>query len=128
MTLLLRSLVLCNALVLALPAGWCCSLPSAPIEEPVGTAACPHCAPKKQKHEEHSGECPRPATPTSTCDCQPDSLAKVDVERVAIDPGLVLTPVLSIPEPTLPRQPGAVPVNFHSHSPPQYLLHCAWLC
>lgn len=129
MGLFLRSLVLCNALLLALPQGWCCLIPLAtacPDETPVEAAECCHCS-NGVKHEP-STPTPKPAKPLKACCCQPDSLAGPNAEKFHFDLGMVAPVDATVSDLALPNNPGQVAHGFHLLSPPLNLLHCVWLC
>src|SRR6266705_2007857 len=95
MIVFVRSLVLCNALLLALPQGWCCFVPLAaacPDEAPAKVAECCHGS-NGVKHEPSTPK-PEPVKPLKECCCQP-VLAGPDAERFFVDLGLVV-PLVAI--------------------------------
>lgn len=129
MSHVLRTLVLCNALVLALPTGWCCTFAAPPVEAaPVQKApACPHCAANQEKPANPDPK-PKPSHPTPSCQCQPDLLVSTGADKVEVD----LTPVflLTVPVAELVAHPEANDASpaFHTNSPPRHVRHCLWLC
>ena len=129
MGVFLRSLVLCNALLLALPQGWCCFVPllTACQDETPGQATdCCHCSDGvKQKP---AAPTPEPAKPLKACCRQPDTLAGPNAETFHLDLSLVAPVSATAPDLGAPNAPGQVAHGLHPLSPPPHLLHCVWLC
>ena len=126
MGIFVRSLVLCNAFLLALPQGWCCfvPVPSACPNEAPANAKCSHCS-RDVKHEP-SAPTPEPAKPDKVCCCQSDTLAGLNAEKFQLDPGLV-APVSAAADIPLPNRSAEI-ARCHLLSPPLHLVHCVWLC
>src|SRR5437588_9238821 len=129
MGVFVRSLVFCNALLLALPQAWCCFVPlptACPDEAPVEVAECCPCSDSvKQKP---AAPTPEPAKPLKACCCQPDTLAGPNAEKFHLDLGVVAPVSATAPDLPLPNAPGQIDHGFHLLSPPLHVLHCVWLC
>jgi hypothetical protein len=127
MNLVLRSLVLCCGLVVALPPGWCCAIES--LLKPKTTRAtqscgcCPKC---RNKTSEPST--PMPAAP-ERCPCldrdltAPDSPLKPDL--TAAHSIATVVPVLAFDSTqctvAMDRPVYILPVSSH-------IMNCLWLC
>jgi len=129
MGMFVRSLVLCNALLLTLSQGWCCFVPlptACPDEAPAEVTDCCHRSDGvKQKP---AAPTPEPAKPLKACCRQPDTLAGPNAEKFHLDLGLVAPVSITALGLTLPYAPGRIDHGFHPLSPPLHLLHCVWLC
>jgi hypothetical protein len=129
MGMFMRSLVLCNALLLVLPQGWCCLLfaqTACQGKAPAKAADCCHCS-GGAKHEP-SAPTPQPAKPFKACCAQSDALARSSGEIVHPDLGLALPLIAKVSGHPSFGKPVQASFDFHSHSPPLQLLHCVWLC
>jgi hypothetical protein len=123
----LRILVHLVSLLIVLPIGWCCWLPSAPTKEAAEPAeSC--CCPKKPAAPAKPNEEPREA-PECCCDPQP---ATLNDDFSGKDDAKQLTNVL--PVSLLDNQVTEVgglhvePPLLPTARPPLHLLHCVWLC
>src|SRR6266436_5218072 len=99
MHIFVRSLVLCNAFLLALPQGWCCLVPlptSCPDEAAAEAPECCHCS-NDVKHKP-STTTPEPPRPLKECCCQSDSLAGPNAEKFHLDLGMVAPADVSAPD------------------------------
>lgn len=134
MSLLLRSLVVCNAFLLALPQGWCCFLPvptGCPDQTPAKAADCCPCGDgaKQKPTTPKSAPTPEPDKPCKTCCyCQPATFTGPSSEKVHHDLGLAAPFIISTFDAALHIAPDLTACGYRSHSPPLQLLHCVWLC
>jgi hypothetical protein len=121
---LMRLLVLCNALLLVPPPGWCCASLSPQPEKPAPVKGCCPCAPEK----EQTPADPPPVRPEMSCCCRIDSTSPPPPEDFTPD-------LTSVPLPTVALDPGAGHSlrdgpSFAAFSPHRslQLLHCVWRC
>ncbi|HZT81477.1 MAG TPA: hypothetical protein VFA26_14710 [Gemmataceae bacterium] len=126
MLTLLRGLVACNALLLALPPGWCC-LPAARAEsapQPASSSCCCEHAPPapEQPASPHPGKpCPRQC-------CHRDATPPAAVDKLHLDSTPAALPAVVALGCDQPGSgPDGVPV-VHLLARPLQLLHCVWLC
>jgi hypothetical protein len=123
MVAVLRVLVLANALLLALPPGWCCL----PADEPARAAApCRGCCHQAGDPQDATPE-PEPLPPANDCCCLWDSVPPPDSRGLAPDLS-VAAAVFAEALPVLhaPRVEREAPHSFAP--PPRHVLLCLWLC
>jgi hypothetical protein len=139
MTSLIRSLVVCNAMLLALPQGWCCYVPtrSDPIKDKVTSkaAGCCHrssgpscCRHSQAPTEKPSESVPSPNKPCQTCCWQAVAIAKPNPKSVELEAGFSALASISPPAPQVAGSATQVSSGLHFHSSPLYLINCLWLC
>ncbi|MEX0704859.1 MAG: hypothetical protein WD069_22360 [Planctomycetales bacterium] len=123
--LLLKLLVMSEALLVALPPGACCvNFKSAGQHAGPSRGSC--CRPETPRPERS----PVPPAPgASECCCRYDGVPRG--EQVAVADGWAL-PVAAFPFDSRPRLEGVSGVPPAPESldpgPPRHLLHCVWLC
>jgi hypothetical protein len=125
---LLRILVLSNALLLALPARWCCAIPRVAARDvPVPKASCcTSCTPERKKHDSH----PKPGLPGPAKDC----CCPLDSTRLSSTEAATFAPSLSGPAAIVHVLSGGwggldvAGMPSPLSSPPLQLLNCVWLC
>jgi hypothetical protein len=128
MSNVLRILVLGNALLLALPPGWCCLLPARPTAPAPEDAlpCCPLCRHEAQQPASPPEACPNP--PAGGCSCQSDPATPPQAKTAA--PDLSVAPdFASAGEALAPTGIGpALAVLPSFASPPLQVLLCVWRC
>jgi hypothetical protein len=145
----LRYLVLCNALLVALPPGWCCVLPMQPANlgaEPVecctnSTTPRPKpIEPTRQRscchHADSSAQASiMPAAPVSdslptvpNCCCEFVPSVVPNVYSVDLHDGVGVPLAATINGLISAGQSLEIPCVFHPVSPPLHLQNCVWLC
>jgi hypothetical protein len=122
MKLALQLLVLTNAMLLALPPNWCCTL-RLPGKHADSKPQC--CAQQEPAPEDGEQDEQRPTT--VDCCCQIDSSLPPHPEIVARD--LASSPVVTVSE----SGDGvsvfdAEAVVAIAEAPPLQILHCVWIC
>jgi hypothetical protein len=133
MNLLPRILVMCSAVVIALPPGWCClgfraaAAASEPAEVTPPPKSCCHPEPVPVPPDGPVGQ--SRGAPTLSCCCQDKAAVRGD-QKVATDgPGLSTPLVSPVVHWTGPLT-GFREKHFtlFSLAPPLQVLHCTWLC
>jgi hypothetical protein len=128
----LRILVPFLSVLIVMPWGWCCWLPTAPAEkakEDTKSSCCSHAkqtknvAPVKPTEE-------KPGPPACCCDPLPLAILGDVPDGTDGNPAVALAVVPEILSGTsLGTCAGWFPVPFlQGKSPPLHLLHCVWLC
>jgi hypothetical protein len=128
-----RSLAVLAAVLFALPAGWCCMLPS-PRAQAAAAECCASCCascrvPRRTCATPEPPKQPRPTFPCATC-CYLATGA-LPVRTVAHAPKLRPAPTASIAagvRAPSPQRRAAFALVPHGPSPPLNILHCVWLC
>jgi len=123
-TLAVKFLVLCNALLLALPAGWCC-LPAAPEGREVPVPSAPTCCASQER--EPAPDDPSPVHSDSSCCCQKDGLRAMTAEQSLS----LSTAILAVVPGIVAAQPEATALHtavLVDASPPLHVLQCVWRC
>jgi hypothetical protein len=126
-----RGLTVLAASLFALPAGWCCMLPSPRLATARPCKSCCGSCPVQRQSwpAPEQGKHPCPGFPFVSC-CYLATGA-LPVRTVAQATKLSLTPTASsageVRAPAAPAQHLAHAVH-HGPSPPLYILHCVWLC
>jgi hypothetical protein len=123
-----RIMVLCTALLLALPPGWCCAaLARAPKKaaEPPPVCCCCHQTEAPPK----APAAPPPAFPLGRSCCQQDAVAPATFKApIALDVAAILPlciahlPLVSVSLSSLADE------NMSILFPPLQVLHCVWHC
>src|SRR6266849_10322876 len=124
----LRYVVLCNALLLALPPGWCCVTPARTVESKAKTpppCTCCHCS---EANDLQQTSLPaKPTIPSKPC-CKSSNFA------------VAASPEKSVKMPATGLVTFAIGLNAASTghlvivpslpipSPPLHVLKCLWLC
>src|SRR5262245_18213059 len=131
MNLVLRSLVACSALVVALPPGWCCAFESLFKTRSSGVSTIKQersCCSKCRKSFPASAPKPMPTTP-ERCPCldrdlgTPDSPLKPDLAaHSAVE---IVLPILDLAL-TEGASTDACPISMTPAS--LHILNCLWLC
>jgi hypothetical protein len=127
MGLLCQSLVLCNALLMGLPQGWCCVVPFQTAESQApGTRSCPHC--KQAAQTKSPSQKQEPVQPINSCRCQADMTGVKAAKTVLPDLSSALP--VAVARADLLLDGGTVPDSIvcNVNSPPLQLIHCVWLC
>ncbi|QDU94736.1 hypothetical protein [Lignipirellula cremea] len=120
--LLFHLLVLGNACLLVLPAGWCCfALPQTDGQQvPVAVASCCTVA------TPHAGESSEPAAPQVECCCSEQTAVTTSRVEWNIDPAVILLPPAITPSrPTAGHPPTAILADY---GPRLHVLQCVWRC
>jgi hypothetical protein len=119
-------LALCTAVLLALPAGWCCASPAPEVTETKSNV--PPCC--QSKHEEGKSSDSAPGNPHRNCECcwAPES-STAPSKTFVPDGALVAIPVAVVTAPiTLPSVIEPVETRLLSASSPLHVLLCTWIC
>ncbi len=126
MNILVRALVLCNALLVALPPGWCCLPAAVQPASPRDPAPCCHHKPAPDQPAPPTH--PQPVKPCDAPRCLTDATRAPVPETPPAD--LVPAALLAVPDAApLPRAARVAEASeLHALSPPPQLLHCVWLC
>src|SRR5215469_12316045 len=123
MGVFVRSLVFCNALLLALPQAWCCLVPlpaTRTHDAPAEVAECCHHSDGVKQRP--AAPTPEPAKPLKACCCQPDTLAGPSVEKFHVDLGGVVALVsAAAPDLSLPDPPRNIAHDFPLLAPSLHL-------
>jgi hypothetical protein len=124
-----QSLVLCAALLLALPPGWCCFTPlrghdAAP---PAQQRGCCHGAGRHAEHEPAPIHHEPPAVPMQSCCCLTDTILPPDPTTAPADSAAAPV-MLPAGMTSLPAETGPIPAIVFHWTPPLRILHCLWLC
>jgi hypothetical protein len=134
MSVFVRSLALCNALLLVLPQGWCCFLPvptACPEQTPAKAADCCPCkeGTKQKPATPKPAPTQEPAKPFKTCCyCQPATFTEPRSEKVHLDFGPAVPLIASTFDAAPAGTADLTTCVYLSDSPPLQLLHCVWLC
>ena len=131
-SIVIRGVVLWNALLLALPQGWCCLVPRLPVRpcpEPARSAAeqGKDCCHPKGPGDSGVRKALSPQEPCRQCCCQ-DGSEVVAPEKARLDLATAAVVPVSSGDSEIDRQGVAPAWGFYSHSPPLRFLHCVWLC
>ena len=126
-TLVIRLLVLANGLLLALPQGWCATLPTYRTAKPPPKVSC-CCTCKQPSQSERSDPKPAPTQPFKICCCRADLTVPPTLEIGA--PDLVLCAVLTATDNSGFRQGTAYADDLAClFLPPSlHVLNCVWRC
>jgi hypothetical protein len=128
---LCRILILCNALVLALPPGWCCAALlwgrcKQGESAPTSSDCC--CCPKTKPDHSSPVPIPAPSSPAKLCCCQSDPLAPPTSKPVLEASVLVSwhgnTETLMPADVEGPSAGGRSCILL----PPLRIVHCVWRC
>lgn len=123
-TLFVKLLALCNALLLALPAGWCC-LPAAEEGRESHVQPAPTCCASQER--EPAPDDPSPVQSDSECCCPKDGLRATTVEQTLS----LSTAILAVVPGIVAAQPEATALHTSvlvDASPPLNVLQCVWRC
>src|SRR5881227_2042782 len=125
--LVLRVLVLGNALLLALPAGWCCTVPAlnaAPApEKPQSCCSARHKIPRSPAK-------PCPPLPCKSCCDQHTKAVRPQSVKAPTDPGYSAPVAVFLTDISAAGHDGPARAMTHAHSPPPalHVLQCVWRC
>ncbi len=127
-----RILVHLVSVLIVMPFGWCCWLPTAAAEQPkapMENCCCSHAKPAKSPAPAKPAE-EKPETPSCCCELAPVAVLTDVPDGTDLKPVVVLAVLpTSIDEISLDACVGWLTAPFlHLNSPPLHLLHCVWLC
>ena len=131
----LHLLVHLVSVIVAMPYGWCCWLPTVAAQEPSAEVSACCCCPEPAKPAHAPRQTPTEGEETPqapSCCCEPQAFAIVEAKGAAIEPRAVLA---QLPHTLLPgvadATDNAAPVSLPFLPPAEpslHILHCIWLC
>ncbi len=128
MATLFRILVFTQALLLALPPGWCCAAPqSEAAEEPVPATGCPDCGHQDRQADETPGPCSqRPVDPCCCCCVK----AAIPAGQLKITAAASFSAPVSLAADAMAYQglSRSATSGLPPPGPSLQILHCIWRC